>query len=139
MGVNIYTLNMDNILGAGGFMRLRRRIAELRGGEIAEHYIASLECFPDDISPEHTAIGEGLFNNATHEDRLLMNFLYASDVEGFIGWEAAHVILQLCEQVENEERSDVYGYSAWEDAFTFGDFCDMLRDAVDESCPLWWH
>lgn len=138
MGVSIYTPTKSGDMGYISFGNLRQRIAELYDERVYQEY---KKIFNSWYEPDESDIDSSkrMYDDADDKGKNILEFLYAPDCEGVIDWNCASYLLEVCEQVEDTDKDHVYGYVAHPDAFTFGDFIDMLRECVDDCCPLWWN
>lgn len=143
MGVTIKCkkTGRDIDLGYGGFMRLRRKVAELTGDPFYSHYKKLLDA-PALMRPD---VAEEFYRNWDTEMGLLLvgndipvkvvNFLLESDCDGKIRYGACKEILKI---IGDYDDNICYGYAGRSDCAMFRDFKAILQDCVDNKCDMVW-
>ena len=127
-------------LGAGGFSRLRRKVAELAGEPWASHY-AKLDQIPL-FDPERTQFCDA-FDQQTEEliaqKRVpvkVVDFCMQPDTDGRIRYGACK---QIYEIVKDYDDDVLYGYAGRQDCAKFADFKAILKDCIEtKSDMVWW-
>jgi hypothetical protein len=141
MGLTIYSKNLSNDLGAGGFLRLRRIVAFLCPFEIFEHYTYLLKHYSyivssDEEADTYDAGTEALYRQFGKTHGKVMDFLYASDVEAKFNYGVAKQLLTVIGDYDDQA---VYGYAGWGDrAMKFKDFKAILQDAAETKTKWGW-
>lgn len=141
MGLTIYCkkTNRSIDMGAGGFFRLRLKVAELLGEPWHSHY-ATLRR-PPLFEPARTEFFNA-FDRRT--EQMLQNkqapikivdFCLQSDVEGCIHYGACKQIYKVV-QVYDDDIA--YGYAGRPDCAKFADFKAILKDCIDNKCDMVW-
>ena len=84
-------------MGAGGFFNLRANIAVLFDKQFGEHYRRLLECRDQIEYEEHDRIANEILSNPRFkdEDADILDFLYASDCDGKIGYKTCGKLFNL--------------------------------------------
>lgn len=125
----------------GGFLRLRRKVAELSGGPFAAVYeeICSYDPFCTD---ESAAAFDARINakieqilNARQADIKIVDFLLQSDIEGRIRYGACKNILKA---IGDYDDNLLYGYVGRPDCAKFADFRKILEDCVATKSDMVW-
>lgn len=121
-------------MGAGGFMRLRNKVAELAGGPFAEHYL-SLNPFGDEEYFKKFDERTAEILKEKQADIKIVDFCLQSDCEGKIHYGACKNILRAIGNYDDNIR---YGYCGRPDCAMFKDFKNLLSDCVKNKCDLVW-
>lgn len=140
MGVTIESKNFSIDLGYGGFGNLRKRVAELTGKEIGEHY-AYLDkgCllygeertkFFTEYDKKTNKLMESL--KIPHQ---ILSFLYASDCNSKTTLSTCRKIYKV---IENYDDNILYGYSGRPDCAMFKDFKRIVKDCIDNKRGMRW-
>lgn len=123
-----------------GFFRLRKKVAELVGQEVGEHYQELDEIFRITSSEKESALKS--YDDETErmiERKALpikiADFLYQSDCDGKIRYGACKEILKV---IGDYDDSIIYGYAGRENPAKFKDFKEILQDCVDNKCFMIW-
>lgn len=143
MGLTIYCrktdLSMD--LGGGGFLRLRRKVAELAGGPFFPVYQEVCSWYPGS-NGETTEEFDRRINEVTRKilaekkaDIKIVDFLLQSDVGGRIHYGACKNILKI---IGNYDDNIMYGYAAWGEQSRFSRFRRILEDCVATKSDMIW-
>lgn len=140
MGVTIGSPNYSIDLGYGGFNILRKKVAELTGSEIGQHYkklndgiFLSCEAkikFFKDYNEKISELAEKY--SIPHG---ILDFLYASDCDGEISAEKCKEIYEI---IKDYDDNILYGYCAKNDCAMFKDFKNIVKDCVDNQCKMEW-
>jgi len=142
MGVTVSSENYSIDLGYGGFMNLRKKVAELTAEDIYEHY-KKLEqgvfkfgeakrIFFEKYDKKIMELSkkyEGKKDN-------ILDFLYSSDCEAKMSVAACKDIYEV---IKDYDDSICYGYCGREDCAMFRDFKDVVRDCIENNCEMTWY
>lgn len=141
MGISIYAKKDPQKiidLGMGGFLNLRKQVAELAGEPWASHY-KKLTDTP--FSQQNKQFYED-FDNETM--RLLskknvsvkvVDFCLQSDCEGAIRYGACKQLLKI---IGDYDDDILYGYAGRKDCAMFKDFKAILQECADKKCDMVW-
>lgn len=130
-------------LGMGGFLRLRRKVADLCGKEVSAQYRLMLDSMYDsfDTPEEKQAFWEN-YDQKTVQlvqggklDIKVQNFLYQSDCEGQIRYGACKNLLKV---IGDYDDNMLYGYAGLPDCARFRDFKAILEDCVRTKSDMVW-
>lgn len=121
-------------MGAGGFMRLRNKVAELAGGPFAEHYL-SLNPFGDEEYFKKFDERTAEILKEKRADIKIVDFCLQSDCDGKIRYGACKNILEVIGDYDDDIK---YGYYGRADCAMFKDFKRLLLDCVKNKCDLVW-
>lgn len=143
MGVTIEGKNKSIDLGYGGFNNLRTKVAELTEKDIFEHYKElekSMYIFRDeerkDFFDKYDAETNKLDKKYEGKYNPILFFLYASDCEGEIDNETCQ---ELYKVIKDYDDNIAYGYIGRKDCATFKGFKEVVKDCIDNNCPMkWW-
>lgn len=139
MGITIFSKNLSNDMGYGGFRRLRRTIGNLIPcDELREHYMLLDDVgFTDDkeFYKKYDAKTERLYRKYRKKYGKIIDFLYCSDCEGKFGHYTAIMLLNLIGDYDDDQ---IYGYAGWEKPMRLEDFKDILKDAVNTKSNWGW-
>lgn len=139
MGVTIKSLNCRIDLGYGGFLRLRKTVAELCCEEIKNHYFYLLDNrgqLSKEELDEYVKKTEKIYNKYKKTHGKVMKFLYAPDTDAELPYGVAKQLLSI---IGNYDNKEIYGYAGWGDeAARFKDFKEILQDCADNKCKLYW-
>lgn len=142
MGITIYSANKSHDLPYGGFIRLRRTIANLCPCEIRDHYLFMVDHYIELIYHEeelnkYNAKTEELYVKHKQRYGKVIDFLYAPDTDAELTYGTAKQILAVIGDYRDDK---IYGYAGWGDrAMRFNDFIAILEDAVQSKKKWgWW-
>lgn len=121
-------------MGAGGFMRLRNKVAELAGGPFAEHYL-SLKSFGDEEYFRKFDERTDEILKEKQADIKIVDFCLQSDCGGKIRYGACKSILKAIGDYDDNIK---YGYCGRPDCAMFKDFKAILSDCVENKCDMCW-
>lgn len=140
MGIILSSKNHSIDLGCMGFNRLRIKVAELTGEEIGEHYkkLSNAIClsgkekkiFFDEYNKKISELADK--HNIPHG---ILDFLYASDLEGEITYDKCEQIYKV---IEDYDDKVLYGYIMQSNCAMFKDFKEIIKDCVNNKCSLEW-
>ena len=140
MGVTIRCKRThDSIdMGAGGFLRLRRKVADLYGEPWASHYRTLTDTPPSRQTDEwYEAFDEK--TKELLEAKLvsvkIVDFCLQSDVRGAIRYGACKQILKAIGDYDDDL---CYGYAGRPDCAMFRDFRRLLEQCAENRCDLVW-
>ena len=128
-------------LGCGGFMRLRRKVAELTGEPFYSHYKKLLDApvllRPEEENKFFTEWDTEMVRLLTENDLPLkvVNFLIESDCGGKSRYGACKEILKV---IGDYDDNICYGYAGRKDCAMFRDFKAILQDCVENKCDMVW-
>lgn len=128
-------------MGGGGFLRLRRKVAELAGGPFVPVYREVCAWYPgsnNETAEEFDARIEKAVNEmlATKQaDIKIVDFLLQSDMEGRIRYGACKNILRAIGDYDDDV---FYGYVSHGDRAQFRQFRRILEDCVETKSDLVW-
>lgn len=135
MGITLRNKHMSFDLGSGGFYNLRKNIAGLLSKEFQELYInwTSGKMTNDEGNKQLLS----LYNRKIlkDEDDVILNFLFASDVDGKLAVKDSRSLYNL---VKDYDDNILYGYAGRPDCFRFKDFKILLKDSVDHRLVITW-
>lgn len=141
MGISIYAKkNPRKIidLGMGGFLRLRRKVAELAGEPWASHYKKLTDTVPslcdNQFYEDFDSKTEQLLIKKAVSVKLV-DFCLQSDVEGAIRYGACKQLLKI---IGNYDDDILYGYAGRKDCAMFKDFKTILQECADKKCDMVW-
>ena len=141
MGVTVKSKDFSMGLGYGGFLRLRKKVAELTGKEIGEHYAylekgmfsineSERKKFLDQYNKKTTELAK------THKIPIgILEFLYSSDCNGSL---APSKCKQIYKIIKNYDDNILYGYAGKPDCAKFKDFKAIIKNCIDNKCSMKW-
>lgn len=142
MGVTLKSPNKSIDLGYGGFMMLRRKVAELTTEDIGEHYkyLSACPIFGqkevDEFYKNYDAKIATLSAKYNGAYDSILRFLYSSDCE-------AEIDVSICEEIyaiiKTYEDDIAYGYCGRKDCATFKDFKAIVKDCIDTNTKMCWY
>lgn len=141
MGLTIYSKNLSNNLGSGGFYRLRKTIAGLCPDEIKNHYMFLADHYfdiqiADPGFKNYDAETERIYQKYRSKYGKVIDFLWAPDLDCELTYGTAGQLLRL---IGNYDDSIIYGYAGWGDkAMRFHDFKEILADAYQTKSKWGW-
>ena len=126
----------------GGFLRLRRKVAELYGGPFVAVYNEICSYDPLFCTDESAAAFDDRVSakierilNARQADIKIVDFLLQSDIEGRIRYGACKNILKA---IGDYDDNLLYGYVGRPDCAKFADFRKILEDCVATKSDMVW-
>lgn len=130
-------------LGCGGFLRLRRKVADLCGEEVSAHYRLMLDSMYNWFeTPEEKQVFWEDYDQKTVQlvqsgklNIKIADFLYQSDCEGQIRYGACKNLLKV---ISDYDDNILYGYAGRPDCASFRDFKAILEDCVQTKSDLIW-
>lgn len=131
-------------LGCGGFLRLRRKVADLCGEEVSAHYRLMLDSMYDSFgTPEEKQAFWEDYDQKTVQlvqsgklNVKVQNFLYAPDIEGRATYGACKILLKI---IGDYDDNILYGYAGRPDCARFRDFKAILEDCVRTKSAMVWY
>ena len=147
MGVSITCRKTGRTIamGAGGFLRLRRKVSELQGGPFHDVYEEVCSWYPgrtaetaDEFDARINARIEELLadeDKTKRPDIKIVDFLLQTDVGGRIRYGACKNILKV---IGDYDDNILYGYCGRPDCAKFADFKSILQDCVDTKSDMIW-
>ena len=130
----VHTFNM----GYGGFSNLRANIADLFDEEFGEHYRTLQKCCDQADYEEYGRIGDKILSNSRFkdEDADILDFLYASDCEGKIGYRTCGKIYELIKDADFTGKTFRYTAYAHND---YEELKEFLKDCYSHRKNAVWH
>lgn len=141
MGITIYSKNISNDLGYGGFYHLRKTIASLCPTELKEHYMLLTDHYfdiqlEDPGFKKYDAKTEKIYQLYRKDYGKVIDFLWTPDTDCTLTYGTAKQLMKVIADYDNDI---IYGYSGRGDsAMKFKDFKDILKDAVDTKSSWGW-
>ena len=119
-------------MGAGGFFNLRANIADLFDEQFGEHYRKLSECHDQTEYEEHDRIANEILSHPRFqdEDADILDFLYASDLDGKIGYKTCEKLYNLIKDHDFGKkcfRYAAYAYNDYEELKSFLKECYSHR------------
>lgn len=142
MGVTIWSKNQAADCGCGGFMNLRKKVADLTSPEIGTFY-RKLDDAPS-FGTERIEFFEKydkdllfLNNKLRKEPKKLriLDFLYQSDCEGKAGVWTCRAIWEVIKDYDDDY---CYGYVGRPDCMMWSDFKKIIQDCIETKTPMHW-
>ena len=134
MGVTLYANNSTYSfdMGAGSFFHLRANIAKVWDKQFGEHYEKLLSCHSKEEYDDHDRISDEILSHPRFkdEDADILDFLYASDCGGKIGYKTCGKIYNLIKDVDFGNkciRYVAYSHNDWEEFKAFLKECYSHR------------
>jgi len=89
-------------MGAGSFYRLRANIANAWDKEFGEHYRGIIKCHSSAEYKEHDRIANNILSDPrfSGDDNDILDFLYAPDTNGKIGYRTCGKIYKIIKDVD---------------------------------------
>ena len=130
-------------MGYGGFMNLRRKVAELCGQDILEHYDRclfhqELYLMSDTEKSQFWKSYDEKTAQLVQEKKLhtkVADFLYQTDAGGSIRYGACKELLKIIGSYDDDV---LYGYAGKTDCAKFCDFKAILKDCVETKSDMVW-
>ena len=128
-------------MGGGGFLRLRRKVAELAGGPLVPVYQEVCAWYPGsngETAEEFDARIGAAVNEmlaAKQADIKIVDFLLQPDLEGCIRYGACKNILRAIGDYDDDV---FYGYVSHGDLARFSQFRRILEDCVETKSDMVW-
>ena len=131
-------------LGCGGFLRLRRKVADLCGEEVSAHYRLMLDSLYDSFD---TTEGKQAFWEDYDQKTVrlvqsgklnikIADFLYETDLGGQATYGTCKNLLKV---IGDYDDNILYGYAGRPDCARFRDFKAILEDCVRTKSALVWY
>ena len=141
MGIAIKSKRINLNMGYGGFMRLRRTIANLCPDEIKDQYNYMVDNYThllyhaDELKAFDEKTEKIYEKNKTKYGKV-MDFLWAPDTDAKLSYGTAKQLLKI---IGDFDDGKIYGYAGWgKDAARFSDFKNLLKDCVETKSSLKW-
>lgn len=142
MGITIWSKNRESDCGYGGFMSLRRKVADLTSPEIGTFY-RKLDDAPfygpgrAEFFEQYDKDLQVLSNKLKKEPKKLriLDFLYQSDGEGKAGVRTCRAILEVIKDYDDDY---CYGYAGQPDCMMWSDFKKIIQDCIETKTPMHW-
>lgn len=128
-------------MGGGGFLRLRRKVAELAGGPFVPIYQEVCAWYPrsnGETAEQFDTHIEASVNEilaAGQADIKIVDFLLQSDIEGHIHYGACKNILRAIGDYDDDV---FYGYVSHGELARFRQFRRILEDCVETKSDMSW-
>lgn len=139
MGFTIYANNglisFDG--GAGGFLSLRNNIALAFDKEFGEHYCTLRHCHSEyDFTVFNEKATKILSDNRFKEDEDIIEFLYASDIQGSVSYRTCKKIYDLIKDIDFGKK--IFTYAAYSDGKDYEHFKDFLLECYKYKRKMRW-
>ena len=144
MGVTLKCKKTGNNIdrGYGGFLQLRRKVAQLYSDEFGKHYSELVVGEPIGVGEKEKMAWYEQYDAKTEKmirdgrlDIKIADFCYQSDAGGSIRYGACKNILKA---IGDYDDDILYGYWGRADCARFKDFKNLLQECVDNKCSLVW-
>ena len=142
MGVTITATNAkyDFDMGYGGFFNLRKNIALALDDDFGQIYLRFAKCITDEDYKENDRLAKSVINQK-HLDKQyadVLDFLYASDEGGKIGYRTCKKISDMLERCLPALRTKTFRYANYA-GHDYEDFIEFLKDCVKYHKNMRWH
>lgn len=141
MGVTIESQNSFIDMGYGGFIELRKKVAELTSEDIFLHYKKLEEgmCLfgkeKQQFFEEYNSKIEMLSKEHNGEKDGILRFLYAPGVGAEISVDDCKEIYKV---IKDYDDNVCYGYCGRKDCALFKDFKSIVKECIDNNCNMEW-
>ena len=141
MGITITATNSSREfdMGAGGFMSLRTNIAKAFDTELGEHYATLCHVWCEGDYRTFDEKANKILSNPRFkdEDIDIVDFLFASDIEGSISHKTCKKIHDLIKDVDFGNR--IFVYAARSDGNDYEYFKQFLLDCYSHRRRMRWY
>lgn len=126
-------------MGYGGFLSLRKKVAELCSPEFGKHY-DTIDKAPfifgrEEYFKKFDIKTEELLKRKVVSPKVV-DFCLQSDREGRIHYGACK---EIYKHIKDYDDDFCYGYAGRPDCTMFRDFKNLLKECIDNKCDLvWW-
>ena len=142
MGICIFSKNVSNDIGYGGFKRLRQTVANLCPNEIKNHYNYLQENYihllynKEDLK-KYDEETERIYSKYRKKGYgKVIDFLYSPDTGATLSYGTAK---QLLKAIGDYNDDIIYGYAGWgDDAMRFHHFKEILEDSYKSKKSWGW-
>lgn len=138
MGVTIYANGSSRSfdMGGGGFFSLRKNICLSFDKELGEHYSLMPSCFRN--WEEYDKVTERILSSPrfTEEDIDVIEFLFASDCGGEVGYKTCKKIYEIIKDVDFEGK--IFTYAAYSDGKDYEHFKEFLLECYKKRRKMRW-
>lgn len=138
MGLYLYCRKTKKGLdmSTGGFNRFRSKVAGRVSPEFSEHYeqLSHAYDWTDDQFEAYDQKTMEFVNNGVINIKVA-DFLYKSDLGGFIRYGACSEILKL---IDDYDDNEIYGYAGRPNPIRIADIKALLHSCIDNKCELVW-
>lgn len=141
MGVSVQAPNLDGFsTGYFTFNNMRMEIAGFLGDDWRDHYEAMIMAPYDMDWDAYNAKTADMERWLSEDDKLVLDFLYASDCEGSLDAEHCRAVKHLMDYKHDAWRADTrsWAYQAYE-PFTFADLYDLMEDGWKSGKGIEWY
>lgn len=125
-------------MGAGGFLRLRNKIASLAGEPWASHYDAFCKA-PISVDKSFYKQFDETTLKMVRKKQVpvkLIDFCLQSDLSGAIHYGACKQLLKI---IRGYDDDICYGYAGRPDCAMFKDFKAILQECAEKKCDMVWY
>lgn len=123
-------------MGAGGFFNLRANIADAYDKQFGKHYRKLLECHDKKDYEEYDRIANEILSSPRFDkDTDLLDFFYASDIEGSISYKTAGKIYDIIKDVDFGNKCFQYMAYAHDD---YGELKLFLKECYSHRRTVYW-
>ena len=138
MGITIKNREKSIDMGCGGFMNLRRNIAKLLSNEFGVLYENWCRPCSPITDEEGNKILKKFYQDGilTDNDDVIIEFLFASDIDGKITAEGCK---RLYELIKDYDDNILYGYVMRPDCAKFSDFKEIIRKSAENNWIVKWY
>jgi len=138
MGVSVYanhsTLSFD--MGGGGFFNIRKNIAYALNEDLGEVYESLLRChYKADFEEHDRKANKIIADNNLEEYADVLDFLYASDIEGKISHKTCKRIYDLIKDIDFGDKCFRYAAQAHND---YEEFKQFLLECYSHHRKMRW-
>lgn len=139
MGITISCKKTNESIDmSGGFLRIRRKIAELYGEPWASHYKTLTDTSCCEQTPEWFDEFDQKTVRIINSKKVpikLIDFCLQSDITGRIHYGACKLLLRI---IGDYDDNLIYGYAGQPNPAMFRDFKHLLEQCVKYKCDLIW-
>ena len=141
MGVSITAKNssFEFNCGCGGFYNLRKNIALAFDKEFGEHYTKIIHVHDSESSEEFNRKANKILADPRFrkEDCDILDFLFASDCEGSVGYKTCKKIYDLIRNIDFGNK--IFTYAAYSDGKDYEHFKDFLLECYSKKRKMIWN
>lgn len=138
MGVSITATNSTYLfrMGGGGFFNIRKNIAYALNEDLGEVYESLLRChYKADFEEHDRKANKIIADNNLEEYADVLDFLYASDIEGKASYKTCKRIYDLIKDIDFGDKCFRYAAQAHNDYEEFKQF--LLECYVNRRSMRW--
>ena len=139
MGVTIYANGSKQSfdMGYGGFFNLRKNIALGLDQEFGEHYATLRTCCSEDDYRGFDETANRILAGEQFQDKEdVLDFLFASDTEGEIGYKTCMKIFECLQHVDTKDKC--FAYAHLSNGRDYEEFQDFLKECYRYRRKMRW-